>query len=418
MEKSSHCLTSSRVMSFAALLAVSPACGSSSTDEGAPAGTSQVGPELGGAADDGAQSRDFASDFGPAVGGTCSPRLAADTFTSAVCSCEDTNVAGYLRTRAFRPGDSGQPERLGGSVGVNRDYITSGYADVGGSFVVAGSRDVAFAGYLKSGEDLRLNPAVNVAGYVEVDRDAWFASAVRAFGRVDIGGDLYMAAGAGFRGVAVVDVAGEELAQAVSVEPPCACAPEQIIDVAALVVDAATNNDNASAGLDVDDLDAVIGIGAELILPSGRFYVDDVAGLGSVTLRVTGKAALFLADDLTATGLFRVELEPGAELDVFIRDNLTLTGAALFGDLQRPGATRVYVGGSGDITLTGASAFTGNLYAPTADVRLAGAAHVDGSLFGKNVIAAGFLSVGYDETIREGGEDCPPTEDAELPRLR
>jgi len=355
----------------------------------------------------------------PQVGGACASSVAAEVFTSALCSCEDARIAGYLRTRSFRSSDGpNAPEELGGSVGINRDYDTAGYADIGGSFTVAGSRDVRFAGYVNVGQDLSFNPAFDVAGVVDIERDAYLASAVRAFGRVGIGRDLHAAAGAGFRGIALVDVAGEEFTEAVSVAPPCACAPEQIIDVAALVDAAATDNDNAAVGLDEDDLNRVVGIGTELTLPAGRYYVNQLRDIGSLTLHVTGKVVLFVAGDLRATGLFQVDLDPDAELDVFVRDDLVVTGAASFGDSARPAATRIYVGGTGDIAIAGASAFVGNLYAPTADILLGGFGRVDGSLFGKNVTAAGFLSVGYDSSITEPGEGCPPVGPNDVPRIR
>lgn len=354
-----------------------------------------------------------------ALGEACASSVAAETFTSALCSCEDTRVAGYLRTRSFRSSDGPDaPEQLGGSVGVNRDYVTAGYADVGGSFSVAGPRDVLFGGFLNAGEDLRFNPPFDVAGVVDVERDAYLAGPVRAIGRVGIGGDLYMPAGAGFRGIAFVDVGGEQHTEAVSIEAPCACAPEQIIDVPALVDAARDDNDNAAVGLGPDDLNVVVGIGAELTLPTGRYYVNQLGGVGAITLHVTGRVALFIGDDLLATGLFRVDLEPDAEIDIFVQDNLVITGAARFGDLGRPAATRVYVGGTGDIAIAGATAFGGNLYAPTANILVGGFGRVDGSLFGKNIIAAGFLSVGYDSSITEPGEGCPPLEDGDVPRIR
>jgi hypothetical protein len=353
------------------------------------------------------------------VAGTCAAEIAAETFASALCSCEDTNIAGYLRTRGFRASDGpNAPELLAGNVGVNRDYITAGYADIGGSFAVAGERDVAFGGFLNSGEDLRFNPAFDVAGVVDVARDAFLAGSVRAFGRVGIGRDLHMAAGAGFRGIALVDVGGEEHTEAVTVEPPCPCGPGQIIDVPALVAAAETDNDNDSVGLGPNDFNLVVGIGAEVTLPTGRFYINQIGGVGAITMHVTGKAALFVADDLLATGLFRVELEPDAEIDIFVRDNLVITGAAVFGDSARPSATRVYVGGTGDVAIAGAAAFSGNLYAPRANVLIGGFGRIDGSLFGKNINAAGFLSVGYDASVGDGGEGCPPVEDGEIPRIR
>jgi hypothetical protein len=357
------------------------------------------------------------------VGGACASQVAADTFTAAVCSCEDTRVAGYLRTTSFRsrPVPAGAPAALTsavGSVGVNRDYVTAGYADVSGSFIVAGARDVAFGGYLKAGEDVRVNPALDVAGLVEVGRDAFLKSDARVFGKVDIGRDLYLEPGSDISGIAVVDVGGQRRSEAVQVDAPCACAPEQIIDVAALVDAARDDNDDAAAGLDPDDLNAVVGLGAEATLPGGRYYLRQLGGVGSLTLHVTGDTALFVEDDLIATGLFRIELAPDAELDVFVRGNLVVTGAALFGDPERPSATRIYVGGTGDVAIAGASAFVGNLYAPQANILVGGVGQVQGSLFGKNIIAAGFLDLGYDASVTGGGEECPPLEPGDIPRIR
>jgi len=354
------------------------------------------------------------------VGGACASQVAADTFTAAVCSCEDTRVAGYLRTTSFRsrPLPPGAPDAAVGSVGVDRDYVTAGYADVSGSFIVAGGRDVAFGGYLKAGEDVRVNPALDVAGLVEVGRDAFLKSDARVFGKVDIGRDLYLEPGSDISGIAVVDVGGQRRSETVQVDPPCACAPEQIIDVAALVDAARDDNDDAAAGLEPGDLNTVVGIGAEATLPGGRYYLQQLGGVGSLTLHVTADTALFVEDDLIATGLFRIELAPGAELDVFVRDNLVVTGAAVFGDPERPSATRIYVGGTGDVAIAGASAFVGNLYAPQANILVGGVGQVRGSLFGKNIIAAGFLDLGYDASVHDAGEECPPLEPGDIPRIR
>jgi hypothetical protein len=60
----------------------------------------------------------------------------------------------------------------------------------------------------------------------------------------------------------------------------------------------------------------------------------------------------------------------------------------------------------------------GNLYAPSANILVGGFGKVYGSLFGKNVNAAGFLDLGYDSSITEGGESCPPVEDGAIPTIR
>jgi hypothetical protein len=252
---------------------------------------------------------------------------------------------------------------------------------------------------------------------VRVGRDAWLADRLRAIGRVAITRDLYTAAGGGVSGIAVLDVGGARHTSDVSVAPPCACGAGEVIDVGALVEDARTHNDNTSIGLNADALAPSVGIGTALELPSGRFYLNQIGSVGGIRLRVDGKAALFVGGDLLATGAFRVELSPGAELDLFVGGNLVLTGAALFGDRARPAATRIYVAGSGDIAVAGAAAFVGHLYAPAANVLVGGFGQIYGSLFAKNVDAAGFLSVGYDAALSQGGEACP-SNTRDVPRIR
>lgn len=351
---------------------------------------------------------------GKVIRKTCTGDVAEQTFTSALCSCEDTNIAGYLRTDSFQSSlGPDAPVKRGGPVGVNASYITAGYADIGGSFAVAGARDILFGGLLKSGGDLRFAPHFDVAGVVEVARDAHLAKNARAFGVVDIGRDLYTPAGVGFVGVPIVDIGGERHVTAVSVPPPCACRDDEVLDVAAIVEDGMQDNDNAAVGLDPKAMNVVAGIGVELALPCGRYYVDQIGGLGSLTLRIQGRTALFVGDDVWAGGLFKIELDPGAELDLFIRDNFTIAGAAKFGDEDRPAAVRIYVGGTGDIAIAGYGNFAGNVYAPRANITIAGLGVVHGSLFGKNINSPGAVFVHYDESVLEVGDECPvdPPED-------
>ena len=194
---------------------------------------------------------------------------------------------------------------------------------------------------------------------------------------------------------------------------PCGCEPAERLDVAAAVDAARDDNDDSAIGLDPHALDLAVGIGTAITLPSGRFFVHQVGSLGAIRLRIAGRVALYVDDDFLAGPLFAVTLDPGAELDLFVRDDFALAGAAVLGDPARPAATRIYVGGSGDIAVAGLNAFAGNLYAPSANVLVGGVGKVYGSLFGKNILAAGFLDVGFDETIRDGVEcsdaEPPPT---------
>lgn len=375
-------------------------------------------------APDPAAGVDFAAGDAPATCRTlsrtararCDPSTPARAFSSALCSCEDTSVAGYLRTRGLRSA-AGEPtaQRLAGSVGVNRSYITTGLADVGGSFAVAGARDVLFGGLLSVGEDLRFQPAFDVAGVVQIGRDAELGASLRAAGRIAIEGDLYRAPDSRFLGLALVSIGGEQYSQPISVAPPCACGASEILDIPALVADARTHNDNESVGLGSHALDLVVGVGTALTLPSGRYHLHQIAGAGALELHIDGQVSLFVDDDFYAGPLFRVSLAPDAELDLFVEDNLVLAGAAVIGDPQRPAATRIYAGGSGDIAIAGLNVFAGNVYAPRANVLVGGVGRVLGSLFGKNIIAAGFLDVGYDESVRDGHTHCSPPDGGDTP---
>jgi hypothetical protein len=346
----------------------------------------------------------------------CRPTTGARTFSRALCSCEDTNVAGFLHTRSFRSRtDAAGTERLGGSVGVNRSYITGGLADIGGSFVVSGERDILFGGLLAVGGELRFEPAFDVAGMVSVGGDAHLRRSLRAIGLIGIHGDLYRSAESQFLGLALVDVAGERHTAPVDVEAPCACGEGERVNVAAAVAAAREDNDNAEVGLDPHGLDLAVGIGRALTLPSGRYYVHQVGSLGAIELAIDGKVELYVGDDFLAGPLFAVTLAPGAELDLFVQDNFALAGAAVLGDPRRPAATRIYVGGTGDIAVAGLNAFAGNLYAPTANVLVGGVGKVFGSLFGKNIVAAGLLDVGFDESVLAGVECSEPEPPAQEP---
>jgi hypothetical protein len=358
---------------------------------------------------------DFCPEGGPLVdlpdlGGEvevdrCTGEVAERVFGHAICSCADTNVAGYLTTRSF---DSDvDPEALldsGGPVGVNGQYLSGGYADVGGTFSIAGEQSLTFAGYVRAGGDLSIGGDVTAVGYIDVRRDARLAGDVVVPGYTEVARDLYQPAGRSM--FTVLNVHGQSFTQDVVVDPPCPCDPSDVIDIAWMVEDGRLDNDNAEIGLDPMALANVVGIGVEIELPCGRFYVDSVGGLGIITLRLEGHTALFVGGDVNALGSLDVVLGPEGELDLFIAGDLVSIGAGSFGDRSRPSATRVYIGGAGDVVLVGATEFVGNVYAPSSRITSVGAAFVYGSIFGDTIDIPGALIVNYDLDILEVGEDC------------
>src|SRR5207249_1300391 len=149
-----------------------------------------------------------------------------------------------------------------------------------------------------------------------------------------------------------------------------------LVDIAAFVAGHATDNQNAAIGLSPDRLTDYHGA-VTLDLPCGIYRVGPIRGDGELTLRITGRAALLVDGDLSLTAPFTVELATDdAELDLMIGGILSSDHAIVLGRDDHPARTRVYVGGSGTIELSGDSHLAANLYAPGAAVALSGSATV------------------------------------------
>lgn len=344
----------------------------------------------------------------PGTAGTidmCTGSLAETRFLNALCTCNDATVAGYLRTRGFdsRRGPSSSTNIGGGSVGINHDYvITTGYTDVGGSFTIAGSDAVSFAGYLEVGENLSVAGNATVAGYTNVHGNARFGGSMLDIGPVKIDGDLYQ--NHSVMATPLI-VSGKRYQQAVTVANPCPCEPTDLLDVGALVDDAKIHNDNAAGKIDPTMFNNVVGT-AETTLTCGRYYIEQMGGVGSTLIHVEGRVALFVDGSIGEVGKLEFQLAQGAEIDIFVRNNLTLTGFMAFGSKDRPAASRIYVGGKGDVTLVGAAEFVGNLYAPQSLVTAIGYVDVYGSIFARDFQIPGFANFVYDSAIQHAGDSC------------
>ncbi len=337
---------------------------------------------------------------------SCTGEVAAGLFRFSVCSCEHTNVRGFVHTSSWSSRDRSAPVDAGASVGSNRGFAAAGFVEVGGSlFVAQPSEAMQFAGHAAVFGEAAIGGPVEAAGYIRVLRDLRVDGSMVVPGFVEVGGDLRMPLGSPL--LAVTRVEGERVSGPVRVDPPCPCEPGDGPDTVGLVAAAATQNDNDAVGLDPDVLSGRISIGDTIVLPGGSYYVRGIRDIGAVQFRITGPVALFVDGDVNLTGAAAFVLEPGAELDIFIAGDLRSTGAGLFGDPERPADLRVYVAGSGDIDITGAAGFAGNLYAPRANAVARGALFVEGSIVAKNIEVNGALTVRFDRT-RELGDPCPP----------
>jgi len=136
----------------------------------------------------------FCSGSGPIVvvgdseGGTttsqCTGQIAEEIFKSALCTCQDVNLQGYLRTRGFSSASGAVDAGTNGApVGINGNYVipalavNAGFTDVGGSFAVAGADSLAFAGDFTVNGDFHAASSLTLAGYTPIAGSAWTARA-------------------------------------------------------------------------------------------------------------------------------------------------------------------------------------------------------------------------------------------------
>lgn len=336
----------------------------------------------------------------------CTGALAEWTFSHALCTCKDATIPGVFVTDSF---DSTlgpyQPGQAGAPVGVNHDLSLGGVPDIGGTLTVTGPDGLSLAGGAVVQGDLQVSANLAFAGVGTVARDLWTGGGLEAAGVVTVGRDLHDPSWALAAGI--FTVGGATITTPFTLAPPCACAPNQILDIAAIVAQGKQQNDNASIGLDPDALDAVAGI-VNIDLPCGRFYLKQIAGAGVIHVNVEGRTALFVDGDIATAGVLDVNIAPAGELDVFVAGNFVPTGVSSFGDVGSPAAVRIYVGGSKDVLLTGVNAFVGNVYAPNANVALTGVTDVYGSIFAGNFTAPGVTTIHFDRGVLDAGNECPP----------
>jgi len=339
----------------------------------------------------------------------CTTEIAQNVFRNALCTCNNVMLAGYLETHSF-DSNLGPPETSlddsGGAVGIDNHYsISAGYTNVGGSLAIAGPQSVSFVGYLEVHGDLFVEATATIAGYTRVRRNAWFGGNVWS-GGLTVDGDVHRE---GNVYSVQTDIGGTETQEPVAVAKPCDCEPAHLVDVTSMVDLAQLQNDNAAIGLNPNALKDVLWA-AEITLPCGRYYLNAISGLAKITVNVTGRVALFIGGDLNTAGIVEFKLSPGAEVDIFIKGNLVLAGMGTFGDKAHPARTRLYVGGTNDITLIGVGGFVGNVYAPRALVTGVGYVEVYGSIFARDFVSPGYAYLVYDRAIQQVGEDCPTPE--------
>jgi hypothetical protein len=274
-------------------------------------------------------------------------QTACEVFENAVCVCDDLAQAGSLH--------------VNGSVGVDGDFSAATSSRIDGDVI-------AWKG-------------LSMAGDLEIDGNLETAGSVSGAGTLTVGKDLVTQGNVSFAGH--LDVRGQRVHGSPK-NMPCDCNDTKLLDVAAAVTRASAT----ATHIDASTLSSI---------SEGRWYVKgDLTTAGLAHMVVDGHASLYVDGSIESAGERRIELRPGATLDLYIAGSLSHAGEIAFGDPDRPSAFRMFVGGTDDVLVAaGLQNYSGLIYAPHARVSFAGETNVRGAIFAKSISYAGDLHVDF-----------------------
>jgi hypothetical protein len=326
---------------------------------------------------------------------------ARQAFRNAICSCGDIQNSGPIVVDAF---DStvgayvaGDP---GGSIGANGSFYP-GPVNVGRSLWVAGV----------NGIPLTANVTVGANLLDQGQLDGPYA--------VSIGGAAHIAGGVNVQkleakslvvsdssNVQVVEGAPPFERAAVQVPAPCDC--ENPLDIAKLVAEHSTDNDNARIGLDAKESFRSVNGAVELTLPCGRYYADAFYAPNPITLTISGTVELYIRGSMVAdhAGTIDIQFAPGGEIDLFVEKGFSVTNELRIGWPNAPQRARVYAGGGQTLFFSGETTIGGSMYAPKGELVASAPFNVFGAMLVGRIASAGPLTVHYDRALAR--DDCQP----------
>ena len=347
-----------------------------------------------------AESASFCDGHGPiplAGKSTCIGDL-AQIFRFAACACKSFDISGSLSTDSFdSTSDAGPATGALASIGSNGEISTNSRLSIAGSLWTGGPGPdggpaVTLSGGASAGgtitQDVHSAADMDVGGkyLVEGNVSANGNVTVDPGGSLAVLGTVYVPAGDSAFGVQ-----GTVVNMPVAGTAPCSCAAP--IDVASIVAAYANSNDDSSVGLAPD-----ASLAATATLPCGRYYVAGVEG-DTVSLQINGRVALFVGGDISVTHDLRIELAPGAELDLFVSGSVSIMGSVEIGDANSPARTRLYMGGATLALAASASPLAANIYAPNAVLELASDFEMWGSIFADHLQFSGAFAIHYDTSV-------------------
>ncbi len=329
------------------------------------------------------------------IGGStiCSGDLGKRTFTFAFCSCQ-----GVTANNQFRIGSIGGARDGGGSVGINGAFVGSNNTVVGGTIWASGN--VTSSNNLTVGRDVVCGQNVSVATGA-VGRDVVVVGNANASGTFQVGGAVRASQASMVSGFTS---AGGTVRGTPLVAAPCDCSSP--LDVGSIVTFFAGVSDNTARGVSPTALVGTANV--NLTLECGRYFFQGINSTGTVRLRTRDRVVIVIDGDVVTSNSFELVPDPGSQVDVFIRGNLTLSNNATLGDPARPWATRLYVGGT-QVNASNSLSVSANLYAGRAAFSANNTFDMRGALFVGSLAAANSFTVNYDDAIL-GLDGCAPSD--------
>ncbi|MCC7383719.1 MAG: hypothetical protein IT384_17895 [Deltaproteobacteria bacterium] len=349
------------------------------------------------------------------AGDQCAGDIAENTFRFGLCACETADVQSNLSLDAFDSnlGTYGATLAGGGTnilsdgqLGINGPLTMDGKLTVAGSAFIGGN---AFQVGSQSAIEFNLysgGPATQLNSSTNIGRNAFVNGDVS--GRYNITGDLTVPPTATVSAATRSNLGGALRRAAIPPLQPCACGADEILDIPGLTEFGRTHNDNAVNDV-ITSTTWATGAGPDVItLPCGRYYLTEIQHPRGLTIIAEDRTVLYVDGDMTIGGGLNLDLQPGAEIDLFVAGSLSVQAAARLGTRDAPSKVRTYVGGTSTITFSASSQLGGNLYAPRAHVVFGASANLYGALFCRSVEFSGSADIHFDTAVRNAGQSCEP----------
>jgi hypothetical protein len=272
----------------------------------------------------------------------------ATSFSYGLCSCNDVGVpeisSAFLLDAFDSSVDPYQPGGLGGSLGANGGVHMTSAFEVFGDLRTSAGQGLTVAGNTDVHQALHVGQALALQSSLDVSLDAFVGGTISGNAASTVGGTLHTpscaAVPASLTSTACVD-------GAVSVPPPCDCAPASLLPLDAIVAFYAdpNHNHNSLIGLNQDAL-AGPGNPQALVLPCGIYYLSRIDPGNPITIYVEGHTAIVVGGSVEIGSSVTFMLSPTSTLDVVVGGTVHATASFDVGSPAYPSKSRFYVGGT------------------------------------------------------------------------